>query len=342
VPLILSTASPTDLAKAKLLGQEIAVQSAVLDRLSDQYNRAVEQAMAASLRLKGIQDALASAQVNVANAQTRIAAAQRNLRARALDAYLNRTVLPSLHTDNVATAAYQLKIASIYSGSAMQTTAEQVQDLHNAVDRHQAAQHEVEAEMRHALVDNAAATAAEQQAQATQAEAQVAQAKLLVSLNQVQVNIGLLVDAQRAPKAQAAYTQLSQSRNLLFRPALPLPPQLPQAHQALSNALAQVGKPYVWGGAGPDVFDCSGLIQWSWGQAGVSIARVSEDQQVWSTPVPISQVQPGDLVFFGNPAHHVGMYVGSGLMVDAPHTGAVVEVVPVWWTDLAGFGRVHR
>jgi hypothetical protein len=149
----------------------------VLDRLSDRYNRAVEQAMAASLRLSGIQDAVVSAQVNVANAQGRIAEAQRNLRARALDAYLNRTVLPSLHIDNVATAAYQMKIASIYSGSAMETTAQQVEGLHNALDRLQRAQRQVEAEVRRALVDNVAAAAAERLAQAAQAEAAGAQCK---------------------------------------------------------------------------------------------------------------------------------------------------------------------
>ena len=97
----------------------------------------------------------------------------------------------------------------------------------------------------------------------------------------------------------------------------------------------------MWGGTGPDVFDCSGLMQWSWAQVGVHIPRVAADQQTWATPVPISQVQPGDLVFFGNPAHHVGMYIGNGQMVNAPHTGANVEVASIWWNELAGFGRVH-
>jgi cell wall-associated NlpC family hydrolase len=58
--------------------------------------------------------------------------------------------------------------------------------------------------------------------------------------------------------------------------------------------------------------------------------------------VPISQLAPGDLVFFGSPAYHVGMYIGNGLMVDAPHTGADVSISPIWWNDLAGFGRVHQ
>jgi cell wall-associated NlpC family hydrolase len=82
-------------------------------------------------------------------------------------------------------------------------------------------------------------------------------------------------------------------------------------------------------------------MQWSWNQLGLNLPRVAADQQTWAIPVPISQVLPGDLVFFGSPAHHVGLYIGNGMMVDAPHTGAVVETVPVWWDELSGFGRIH-
>jgi cell wall-associated NlpC family hydrolase len=149
------------------------------------------------------------------------------------------------------------------------------------------------------------------------------------------------VAAQRASIAQDVYNRISQAGNLLFNPSGKLPPQLPETARALSIALAQVGKPYVWGATGPDSFDCSGLMQWSWAQTGVHLPRVSQDQQPWAIPVPISELQPGDLVFFGNPAHHVAMYVGNGMMVDAPHSGANVEVVSIWWSELAGFGRVH-
>jgi cell wall-associated NlpC family hydrolase len=117
---------------------------------------------------------------------------------------------------------------------------------------------------------------------------------------------------------------------------------LAQTPTVMALGLAQLGKPYLWGGTGPDQFDCSGLMQWSWFLGGgVKIPRVAADQQAWATPIPISQILPGDLVFFGAPAHHVGMYLGGGLMLDAPHTGAWVEVVPIWWTELSGFGRVH-
>ena len=121
-----------------------------------------------------------------------------------------------------------------------------------------------------------------------------------------------------------------------------MPAQLPQMTRALASATAQLGKPYLWGGTGPDVFDCSGLMVWSWGLAGVHLPRVASDQQNWAIPLTASQAQPGDLVFFGQPAHHVGMYLGHGLMIDAPHRGASVEIVSIAAGDLAGFGRVHQ
>jgi cell wall-associated NlpC family hydrolase len=241
----------------------------------------------------------------------------------------------------VATAAYQLRIAHVYGGSAMETTRQQTRDLHNAVERLQNNEQQVQASIRQAMVHNATAWAAEQRAQAARVAAQGAQAKLLATQQQVQGDLVNLVAAQRASIAQTAFNQISQSGKLLFDPATPLPGALPQTAVAINIALAQQGKPYVWGGTGPDVFDCSGLTQWSWAQVGVHIPRVASDQQAWATPVPISRIQPGDLVFFGNPAHHVGMYIGNGEMVNAPHTGAFVEVVPIWWSELAGFGRVH-
>jgi cell wall-associated NlpC family hydrolase len=121
-----------------------------------------------------------------------------------------------------------------------------------------------------------------------------------------------------------------------------IPGMLPQAWRAVATARAQLGKPYVWGGNGPSVFDCSGLMVFSWGLAGVHLPRVAADQQAWAIPVTALTVRPGDLVFFGWPAHHVGMYIGHGLMIDAPHSGATVEIASTAASDLAGFGRVHR
>jgi peptidoglycan DL-endopeptidase CwlO len=94
-------------------------------------------------------------------------------------------------------------------------------------------------------------------------------------------------------------------------------------------AIAQryLGVPYVWGGASPSGFDCSGLAMYCYAQIGISLSHGATDQQHASTPVPLSALQPGDLVFFGSASysHHVGIYVGGGSMIDAPHTGAVVR-----------------
>ena len=94
-------------------------------------------------------------------------------------------------------------------------------------------------------------------------------------------------------------------------------------------AIAQryLGVPYVWGGASPSGFDCCGLVMYCYAQIGIGLSHGATDQQRASKPVSLSALQPGDLVFFGSASysHHVGIYVGGGSMIDAPHTGAVVR-----------------
>ena len=94
-------------------------------------------------------------------------------------------------------------------------------------------------------------------------------------------------------------------------------------------AIAQryLGVPYVWGGASPRGFDCSGLAMYCYAQIGIGMSHGATDQQRQSRPVSISALQPGDLVFFGSASysHHVGIYAGGGQMIHAPHTGAVVS-----------------
>ena len=116
--------------------------------------------------------------------------------------------------------------------------------------------------------------------------------------------------------------------------------------QAVGRALDQVGDPYVWGATGPDSFDCSGLMWWSYDGVGIDLPRVSRDQSAGGgVPVAIEDLLPGDLVFFATAAwdpgvvHHVGMYVGDGLMVDAPAPGEYVRVEPVSGAGYAGAVR---
>ena len=118
-----------------------------------------------------------------------------------------------------------------------------------------------------------------------------------------------------------------------------------RAARAVQYALSQVGDRYVAAAAGPSSFDCSGLTMQAWRQAGISLPHYSRSQYSVTRRVPLSQAQPGDLVFyFGSGAHHVGMYIGNGKMVHAanPRTGVVVTSVLGPWDSsrFSGIGRV--
>src|SRR3954452_13562241 len=112
------------------------------------------------------------------------------------------------------------------------------------------------------------------------------------------------------------------------------------AAQAVNSALAQLGDPYAWAGAGPNSFDCSGLTQFAYQAAGISLPHSSRAQSTMGAPVSRGALQPGDLVFFYSPVSHVGIYIGNGQIVHAPSAGDVVKI-----TDLAhmpGFATARR
>ena len=109
---------------------------------------------------------------------------------------------------------------------------------------------------------------------------------------------------------------------------------------ALRAALTQRGKPYVWGAAGPDAYDCSGLVVWAFAQEGISLPHYTGS--LWNSGMHVSrdQLEPGDLVFFFADISHVGIYLGNGLMVDAPSAGQDVQVQAVFWNAYVGAVRI--
>ena len=116
----------------------------------------------------------------------------------------------------------------------------------------------------------------------------------------------------------------------------------------LTAAESRLGKRYVWGGNGPDVFDCSGLVQWSLAQAGVVMPRVAAEQALTGPQVPLSELEPGDLLFFHTDPtapdyiSHVAIYIGHGEMLQAPEPGEDVEIVPAWFgSGFAGAVAVY-
>ncbi|RJQ32861.1 MAG: hypothetical protein C4562_02270 [Actinobacteria bacterium] len=121
--------------------------------------------------------------------------------------------------------------------------------------------------------------------------------------------------------------------------AVPQIPTHPPAGGVVEVAYAQQGKPYVWAGSGPNSFDCSGLVMYCYAQVGISLPHSSYAQYNVGSFVPQEALQPGDIVFFGSPPHHVGIYIGSGLMIHAPSSGDVVKISSAFRGDYSGARR---
>jgi cell wall-associated NlpC family hydrolase len=203
-----------------------------------------------------------------------------------------------------------------------------------------------------------AAQLARAQAQAL-AQARAAAAAAAVAAAQAQAEAAAAAQAraraQAAARARQAIVPVAPPLRIVPLVALPAgrpgpppvpaprPPPVPPGSSAgmiaLSFARAQLGKPYQWGAAGPDSYDCSGLTMRAWQAAGVSLPHFAAAQYAAVAHIVTADLQPGDLVFFGTDIHHVGIYAGGGQMIDAPFTGAVVRYDSIFWGDLLGGGR---
>ncbi|WP_030182025.1 C40 family peptidase [Streptomyces sp. NRRL S-813] len=113
-----------------------------------------------------------------------------------------------------------------------------------------------------------------------------------------------------------------------------------RAAAAVAAARSALGRPYVWGANGPSGFDCSGLMQWAYAQAGVHLPRTSQEQRHAGRQIPLSQARPGDLVVYRSDASHVAMYVGHGRVIHAPYPGAPVRYDPVGMMPISSVTRV--
>jgi cell wall-associated NlpC family hydrolase len=147
------------------------------------------------------------------------------------------------------------------------------------------------------------------------------------------------LDAQAAAEAAQA-AAASAFSNVAPPPGGPPPAPNPNAQAAVDAAYSVIGTPYVWGAADPSVgFDCSGLTMWAWAHAGVALPHSSAMQYAVLPHINPSDAQAGDLVFFYWPISHVGLYIGGGRMIDANHTGDVVNIRSVSWGSVTGVAR---
>ncbi|MFG3138347.1 NlpC/P60 family protein [Streptomyces sp. NPDC048211] len=123
-------------------------------------------------------------------------------------------------------------------------------------------------------------------------------------------------------------------------PMAGLPAGSARAAAAVTAVRRALGLPYVWGANGPSGFDCSGLMQWAYAQAGVSLPRTSQAQRYAGRMVPLADARPGDLVTYRADASHIGMYVGNGQVIHAPYPGAPVRYDPVGMMPVSSVTRV--
>jgi cell wall-associated NlpC family hydrolase len=277
-----------------------------------EINANAEQLSALNERLKANQEQLDVATSTIADAERRISAAKAEtrrlealVRLRAAAAYRGSSRggtdanLFDIDIRELSTREQYASAATARDDAVINDLAAARADL--AAQRQDAKEAEASARVEQAQLDE------------TRAAFEAAQAERERLLAQVQGEIKALVDAAAAARSAKDSAGIDPGN---------LPAASGSAGTAVAYAQAQLGKPYCYAGAGPDCFDCSGLTMKAWGAAGVGMSHNSEAQYASFPHVPMDQLQPGDIVW--KPGH-VGLYVGNGTVIHAPHTGDVVK-----------------
>jgi len=234
-----------------------------------------------------------------------------------------RAVIEDTQAEQAVLAAKKDKVARLAdSYAAAKKQAEQ------ALAQQQNLQVQVKGELATLVVQEQARRAAAAAA-AAQAAAQQAVARANApALSRATPTPAAAAPVAAAPSPGAAAPKLV-SKPVPAAPPIDIPPTSGGAGTAVRAALSQVGKGYRFAAAGPDYYDCSGLTMWAWAQAGVSLPHYSKAQYEQLPHVPLSAIQPGDLVFFYGDIHHVGIYIGGGQMVDAANPALGVRVAGI-------------
>ena len=337
-------------AQAAALAQQIDSLGAKEAALSEQYDKAV-------LDVQTAKDNIARSAAQATKADADAARARALLRDDSLDAYIHggnsaamaagavdaqATILraeyaqtlastQSDHLDGFRTAAAQAKTAAAALESSRRQAAATAGQLNSARSATLATEQQLQGALAQVKGDIAVQVA---QIQAAKQADQAREAQQLVAARQqAAVVAGPAATGVGPPTAAPPAVTTSP----LPRPAggpsttagtSPRPPAPigSGGAAAVAAAKSRLGLPYVWGAAGPDSFDCSGLTLWAWAHAGVSLPHFSGAQYASTAHVSMADLQPGDLVFESNPGAHVAMYIGGGQIIASPHTGTVVQI----------------
>ena len=313
--------------RADVLATQIQTDYAKLNVLDEGYNQA-------RLRVASLRTAVKKATTAIATEARTLAADKARLRTVAIDAYVNAGTSSGLSV-LLGSSSKQLPMQQTY----MQAAAGNLNEAEAGVTL---AEHRLAGRRRALRSDERAAARAEGAIAGERALAVRLTNELERQLSSVKGSLAQAVAAaehQRQLQAEAAAQAAALAKQQQVAAAPPTPPVAGGGSGAVAvrAAESQLGVPYVWGGATPGVgFDCSGLTMWAWAQAGVSLAHGATEQYYEVQHVSLSELRPGDLIFYGNSSYlyHVVMYVGSGpygadTVIQAEQTGTNVMYTPI-------------
>ena len=352
------TAGADTVGDRRSQAQRLAAQ---LDALNQRSSQLVEAYNQARLRLDQVNTKLAAAKAALGSTDGKLSGARSRVRDMAVESYMQGGGVKQLSL-LIPSSSNEIGVRSTYVKSVTANTNDAVDALHEAhvvLSREQAQLAAAQADAARAVGD----------LQASQKQAADAEAATQSAYAQAQAQVGQAVLAQTVADRAAAAQSRIQAAIASGRDPMPVngvrtgtrstggggvgagappssdqapPPPSSGAQAAIAEAQRQLGKPYAYGGSGPDSYDCSGLTAWAWSHAGHPLPHSAADQYYGSTHVSVSQLQPGDLVFWGNPPHHVGIYVGNGQMINALHSGTNVRYESIYEeSDLIGGGRIN-
>jgi peptidoglycan DL-endopeptidase CwlO len=319
--LVASPALATPVADQKARAQQIRRQVAQLDM---RFEKIVEQYNQANMQLDELRGKMRHNTQQLQLARYNLSIANRNLKDRAVALYKQQPVD---------------LLDVIFKSSSFEDLTTQL-DLMNKLGQHDVDIISSVRQFKQTIADRRANLMADQAA-ATKLLADVSAKKHTIQDTLAQRRHMLRgVEAQirqmeAAAAARARRVVAQQAHGPKQRPIIPSASG-PGHPEVCAIAARYLGIPYLYGGASPSTgFDCSGFVMYVYAQVGISLPHYSGAQQQMGTPVPMNALLPGDLVFRGYPAYHVGMYVGGGMVIHSPHTGAVVSYQSVGGWDSA-------
>ena len=357
-PVMTAPASADPLADKRAEATRIRQQ---LERQGEKVSVLAEQSNRAQLKVSQVEGSLAKTTADVARSDEHLRSVRARLATSAVLAYVhggNNALIGKLvrgSHDNMVVRTQYLRVTAADQRRVIGEVRTAKQDF----------------ELQKSRLDSerkAAAEAAEQAASASRAAQEAEDAQRAV-LGQVNGEVAELVAAEQArreaeearsrpvavvatsappvtepPRVPTAAAPQSQATTTVPAPAAATAPAASgKGAIAVAEARKQLGKPYVYGGSGPDSFDCSGLTAWAWKAAGVRLSHSAYTQYFETTRVPVDQVQPGDLLFFGKDGvesiHHNAIYIGGGDMIEASQTGTPIRIRGWRSVDIVGAGR---